>query len=226
MVDIHAHILHGVDDGSRDLEQSLKMLLESERQGINKIILTPHLRGSFNCDGDTLKDKLCELKTALDDAHVNVELFLGREIRIDKNFKKTLDGAQRMANSEYVLAEFDFFENTDIPDAVYEIKRLGHKVIVAHFERYSYASLGDAYAVKDEGGLIQVNADSLFGKSGFKARKMANALIREGLCDFVASDIHFSRVNLMQKAYKKVAKKYGEKTADMLFRLNAEKLLK
>lgn len=226
MVDIHSHILHEVDDGSNSLENSLKMLKESSRQGIDRIILTPHLRGGFNCDRETIEVAFNELKAATENAGINVELFLGREIRIDKYFKNTLENAERMANSNYILAEFDFFENTDIADCVYEIKRLGSKVIVAHFERYSYASLDDAYAIKDEGGLIQINADSLFGRSGVKARKIANALIEEGLCDFVASDYHYNRVNLMGKAYKKVARKYGQETADKLFILNADKILK
>jgi protein-tyrosine phosphatase len=228
MIDIHAHILHGVDDGSRSIEESLKMISDCKAQGVDKIILTPHLRGSFNHNGETLKKRFDELKSAVEDSDQRVELYLGREVRIDKHFKETLTRGKEclMVDTDYLLAEFDFFESTDIADAVYEIKRLGYKVIVAHFERYSYATIEDAYAVKDEGGLIQINADSLFGKAGLKAKKTANALIKLGLCDFVSSDIHFNRVNLMAKAYKKVEKKYGEEIAQKLFNLNAIKILK
>ena len=226
MFDIHTHFLHGVDDGSRSLEETLKMLAESEEQGVKKVILTPHLRGNYNLDTDEITKKFEELKSAVAERGLGVELFLGREVRIDKYFKKVLNDTHRISGTEYILAEFDFFESTDIADAVYEIKRLGYKVIVAHFERYSYASIDDAYAVKDEGGLIQINADSLFNKAGLKAKKMANALIKEGLCDFVASDMHFNRKNLMAKANKKVTAKYGEQTAKLLFSENALKLIK
>ena len=75
MVDIHSHILHEVDDGSTSLENSLKMLKESSRQGIDRIILTPHLRGGFNCDRETIEVAFNELKAATENAGINVELF-------------------------------------------------------------------------------------------------------------------------------------------------------
>ena len=225
MIDIHAHILHDVDDGSSTIEDSIEMLRESKRQGVDKIILTPHFRDEFICEKSELESRFEELKAAVKDAGIDVELFLGREIRITRYFKEILKD-NCMAGTKYVLAEFDFDEDTDIADTVYEIKRLGYRAIVAHIERYSYAGIEDACAVKDEGGLIQVNANSLFLKAGIKVRRKANALIRAGLCDFIASDIHSSRKNLMGKAYKKVAKRHGVKTAERLFNINAKKLIK
>ena len=228
MIDLHAHILPNVDDGSDNLDDSLRMLLEAQEQGVTDIVLTPHHRRKF-CK--TKQELLAEFKSFClekEKRGINVNLYLGQEIYIDSNYKSlvTSDKILTLCDSNYVLVEFDFVEEADITEVVYGLNKLGFKPIVSHFERYTYATIDMAKEVKSLGGLIQVNAQSLVGKGKFHFRKMTKALFKQNLVDFVASDMHLGRINCMKKAYAFVSKKYSKQTADNVFELNAKRFIK
>jgi len=225
MIDIHAHVLPGVDDGSSSLESSLKMIKESYQQGVTDIICTPHYRDQYKSTIAELRFALGDLKTNLD---IPVNLYLGQEFFINRNYKKDLleKKAESMNGTDFLLVEFPFNDEIDIADLIYELKTLSYKPIVAHIERYSYATLSVAEEVKSLGGLIQVNADSIVGKNKRHYKKFIKQLFANDLVDFVASDIHEQRHNYMQKAREEVAKKYGEDVAERVFKLNAQKIIK
>ena len=225
MIDIHAHVLPGVDDGSSSLESSLKMIKESYQQGVTDIICTPHYRDQYKSTIAELRFALGDLKTNLD---IPVNLYLGQEFFINRNYKKDLleKKAESMNGTDFLLVEFPFNDEIDIADLIYELKTLSYKPIVAHIERYSYATLSVAEEVKSLGGLIQVNADSIVGKNKRHYKKFIKQLFTNDLVDFVASDIHEQRHNYMQKAREEVAKKYGEDVAERAFKLNAQKIIK
>jgi protein-tyrosine phosphatase len=225
MIDIHAHVLPGVDDGSSSLKSSLKMINESYQQGVTDIICTPHYRDQYKKPVEELQSALDELKACLD---IPVNLCLGQEFFIGRNYKKYLleKKAISMNGTDFLLVEFPFNDEIDIADVIYELKTLSYKPIVAHIERYSYANLSVAEEVKSLGGLIQVNADSIVGKNKRHYKKFIKQLFANDLVDFVASDIHDQRINYMQKAREVVAKKYGEAVAERIFELNAKKIIK
>ena len=225
MIDIHAHILHGVDDGSRNLEQSLAMLIEEEKQGVTDVVLTPHYRADYLTKSDKIRSKFLELKTFAEQKGVKIKLHLGQEIYAFSDIVKAIkDGKVLTINDgKHVLVEFSLKHFNDISETVYVLKENGFIPIVAHIGRYFYANRETAKEVKEIGGLIQINANSLCGS--FVYKRKAFALIKAGLVDFVASDVHYSRKNLMQKAYKKVEKKFGKETADKLFTENAKAML-
>ena len=228
MIDIHSHYLHLVDDGSRSIEESLQMLSEAVSQGVSAVLLTPHYSEKFSLEQKVIEQRFEELKNAVKDANIPLELYLGQELYLDKNFKSVIEKKEffSLAKSKYILVEFNSYNDTDIADVVYEVRKLGYQVIVAHFERYDYATIRDAISVKEAGGYIQVNADALFEK-GYRAyKKKIKEYFNQGLVDFVASDIHPNRKNCMAKAYKWVKKKYGEETANAVFKENAEKIIK
>ena len=112
---------------------------------------------------------------------------------------------------------------TDIVETVYGLITKGFIPIVAHIDRYFYADVETAREVKDIGGLVQINAGTVCNSGG--QRRKAFAMIKEGLVDFVASDVHSKRVNYMEKAYKIVKKKFGDETANKLFNENAKILI-
>jgi protein-tyrosine phosphatase len=97
---------------------------------------------------------------------------------------------------------------------------------VAHPERYDYLTLDDVYEIKTVGGFMQINADSIVGPNKKHYKKIIKNMYKEGFVDFVASDIHFGRLNCMREAYKYVHRHFGVDAAEVTFNLNAEHLLK
>ena len=222
MIDIHSHILPAVDDGSKNTEQSLTMLKEAQRQGITDIILTPHYRARYLTDRQGIERMFTKCKKAIKDAGVNVSLYLGQEIYVFEDLLKVLNEGKliTMNGGKYVLVEFPTKQETDIPETVYELKTNGYIPIVAHIDRYVYADKEIAREIKEVGGLIQINATTLCG-SLFR-RHRAFEFIKEGLVDFIASDVHYKRRNDMLKAYRIVSRKFGRETAEKLFTENAK----
>lgn len=227
MIDIHSHILPGVDDGCADFGQALSMAKTALSQGVTDVILTPHYRMFYNVSFSELKERFDVLKEKLKQEAVPINLYLGQEIFVDKDFKENLRNGKvtGLGGTNVLLLEFDYHKFVDIPEIVYEIKSMGFKPICAHVERYSYFTVDQAYEVKEEGGYIQVNAGSLFKKLAKKEFKVTDKLFEEGLVDFVASDVHFARENLMGKAYEVVSKRYGESVAKTVFETNAREII-
>ena len=225
MIDIHSHILPAVDDGSKSIEQSLEMLKEAERQGITDIILTPHYRLGYLTKRESIEKSFAELKSAAQENGINISLYLGQEIFAFDDIVKSLKAGKlfSMNESKYVLVEFSLKHEMDISETVYMLKVNGFIPIVAHLGRYFYADIETAREIKETGGLIQINATSLCGS--LLRRKKAMNFIKEGLVDFVASDVHYKRKNDMLKAYNIVSKKFGANVADKLFTENAKILL-
>lgn len=225
MIDIHSHILHCVDDGSHNMEQSLAMLSEEARQGVTDVVLTPHYRADYLTKTDNILAKFSELKTRAEQAGINVKLYLGQEIFAFEDIVKAIKEGNVLTinGGKHVLVEFSLKHVSDISETVYVLKENGFIPIVAHIGRYFYANVQTAREVKELGGLIQINAKSVCGS--FIYRRKAFAMIKAGLVDFVASDVHHNRKNLMQKAYKKVERKFGKATADKLFTENAKAIL-
>lgn len=225
MIDIHSHILHSVDDGSRNLEQSLAMLKEEENQGVTDVVLTPHYRADYLPKSDDIRLKFDELKKCAEQNGINVGLYLGQEIYAFEGVADALKDGKVLAmnGSKYVLVEFSSKHVNDIPETVYVLVKNGYIPIVAHLGRYFYANIETAREIKELGGLIQLNASSLCEPFAYKRK--AFAFIKAGLVDFVASDVHHNRKNYMLRAYKKVAKKFGQETADKLFTENAKAII-
>ncbi len=227
MIDIHTHVLPFVDDGSESLDGSIEMVKTAVMQGVTDIILTPHFRAPYLNDKDRLKESLQSFSREINNLGLNVNFYLGEEIRITKNYKELFSKNEilTMNGGKFVLIEFSFGHQTDIADVVYELSKRGFVPIVAHFERYYYVDVSTALEIKKAGGLIQVNASSVMGKNGFKIKRLTKRLFVRGLVDFVASDVHESRKYYMEKAYKKISKKFGEDVAENVFNNNAKMLI-
>lgn len=226
LIDIHSHILPFVDDGSPDIETSLKMLKVAQNIGIEKIILTPHLRGKYNADKKRLQSVFNELQIAKDKEKIEVQLFLGQEaFYTDKLLSKFDSGeALTLAGSKYVLLEFSYSNRTDVAEICYKFKRVGYMPIVAHIERYPYLTQEDYTEIKSVGGMIQINSSAIVGKDKQEIRT-AKRLFALDCVDFVASDFHHFRENNMDMAVMPIVKRYGEDTAKQVFYENAKKIL-
>lgn len=186
MTDIHSHLLPCVDDGSPSLAMTERMLRRYAAQGVTDVICTPHQNRSLS-----RTDELKEAFNALREWWKGpVKLYLGAEIYYYEEMLRDLTSGRLLTlnGSKYVLVEFSAKYNVaDIPESVYELKAAGYTPIVAHIERYAYLSQKDYFAVKENGGLIQINAAAAAGEG---CRKAAAFLLRRGLVDFIATDCH------------------------------------
>lgn len=196
MIDIHSHILPGIDDGSKDMEMSVKMLKLAELKGTKTIVATPHyIKGIYENHYAEIFALHQELKIAAISAGINVEILLGQEIMLDKHSLKLCreEKLRGINGTRYMLIEFPMGKlPRDALDLIYELRLLNIKPIVAHPERYEYI-YESPITVNDflsEGCFFQINAGSLQGLFGKKVYNCAKLLVREGLANFIASDAH------------------------------------
>ncbi|MCR4651284.1 MAG: hypothetical protein K5662_05975 [Lachnospiraceae bacterium] len=231
--DIHNHILPGVDDGSKDMDMSLRMLKIAAEDGITDIILTPHNKPNRrNLYTDELKAHVAELEKLVSDNGLNIRLYAGNEVyyRSDIFERLSIGKASAMAGSRYVLIEFSPADDWDyIKSGIYSILSEGYLPIIAHVERY--INVVDhperAYELKSMGCVIQLNADSVMGELGYKVKQFCKKMLKDRKVDLIASDAHNDgkRSPKLHKCISKVASKYGEETAVRIFRDNPMKII-
>lgn len=232
-IDIHAHILPGLDDGAKNSAMALKMLRQAQAEGIQEIILTPHYKPMrHNSRPETVRRALYQLQKLKDAAGISTRLYLGNEVYYSSDVIGALreERAFTMAGSACVLVEFSPAENyAYIREAAYNLLAEGYVPILAHVERYR--CLMDkkvrAEELYDMGCHLQVNASSITGENGMTCRQNVKWLLRREFVSFVGTDCHDDRRRTpkMAKAAAYVAKKYGETYCGEIFRENAVALL-
>ena len=197
MIDIHTHILPGVDDGAVSFEDAVDMLMMAQEAGTKKLILTPHSnqRGRFENYDPDIRRKYEAFLQSISSISIDIDLYLGMEIYGTEDVaEKILDGKLMGLNdSNYYLIEFPFRASSsyilDILRQIIEIKKIP---VIAHPERYSCV-VQDPRVLWDWmklGSKIQINKGSIFGTFGNRVRKTALLLLSEGIVDYVASDCH------------------------------------
>ncbi len=232
-IDMHSHVLPGLDDGSKSMEQSLAMLRIAESEGISTIIATPHnMPGKGRPSREKLEERLAQLREEAEYEGIAIEIQLGTEYYYREEVCEIFDReeAVTMAASDCVLLEFNPFEEKSyIYNAVRETFSTGYSPIVAHVERYEQLMKKTEYVhtLKDMGALIQVNASSVIGENGFRVKRDVRKLLKEGYVDFVSTDAHSdrNRAPRMAKCAAYLYKKYGAQYAERLLYKNAEKYL-
>lgn len=223
MIDIHNHLIPSFDDGSKSIEESLKIIELASSEGITDIICTAHYDklGHFHSTFTDTEDQFKTLIAA--SKNRSVHLHLGNELYYDDEFiNLILDRkAHVLANSHYVLFEFSrtFFPEMST-NAIYDCVINGYTPILAHPERYTFIQKDPNILINliNEGCLMQINSSSLLGKHGHACKKCANLLLKKGFAHFVASDTHrFTDYSMLKKAYDNVSHKYGNQLAEQLF---------
>ena len=226
MIDIHTHILPFVDDGSDSLEKSISLIKSLYASGVTDVVCTPHLRANYRATAKEVLDAFTLTKTAIEKENIPVKLHLGRELYVSKHYKDNIVKFDAtMLGSKYVLVEFDFGFMCEVTETVYELVTAGYIPIVAHPERYDYMTFDDALEVKNLGGLLQLNADSILSSPLSRRKRFAIKLFKNDLVDFVASDVHFGRENRLQRAKAYVSAKFGKDVASKVFNDNAKKII-
>lgn len=226
MIDMHSHVLPFVDDGSSSIEDSLKILELEKQNDVNKVIFTPHYkRNIYDTPFKELTGVFDNFVSEVKKRDLKIDLYLGQEIYCTNNIYDLLkDGTVSTINgTKCLLIEFNYYDEQDIQDYVYNLKTLGYIPVIAHIERYIYLNWHNLFDLKQLGALLQVNASSITGEEGKTVRRRVLKAIKQGLVDFVGSDVHSDRVMVMKNAYRTVQKTAGTLVADNVFKNNALK---
>ena len=197
MIDMHSHIIYGVDDGAKTEEMTINMLKMSMASGVKKIVATPHyMKGRFNVPYDQIKDKVKELNKLASKNGIDVEIYAAQEVyyteRILEYYKNGEIGT--INNGKYMLIELPMieFDLREITDNLYELTMLGVKPIIAHPERYipfiKKPSLINELI--EEGYLFQLNLGSLMGDFGKEVKNLAKQYLENGVYSVIGSDGH------------------------------------
>lgn len=232
-IDIHSHIVPDVDDGSPNLEVSLEMLNIAYKEGIRKIIATPHFHpGKSMIEYELLKEKFLQFKEAAKSIHPDMKLYLGREVYYTSDVLDFIEQGSNltMGQNKYILVEYS--PRTDynyIRISINNLIQAGLIPIVAHIERYGCMvdDLDRVEELRDMGAVIQVNAASILGQTGRTIKKYTKALLKNGYVDLVATDAHSagSRAPRISECADYIVKKYGLEYAEELLLYNPERII-
>lgn len=195
-VDIHSHIIPGIDDGSKNLEASVAMLQRMSDFGIQHFILTPHImEGVWENTSEIIQHKLSELKIHLNSINfppINIQV--AAEYMLDSNFNKLVANKDVLTlKDDKILIEMSYFNAPiNIYDILFKIQIAGYTPVLAHPERYTYlhSKYNEFKKLKEAGCLFQLNLLSLSNYYGKSIQSVAIQLLKDNLIDFVGSDIH------------------------------------
>jgi len=196
LVDFHNHVLPGIDDGARSMEDTITMLRNFEQLGIRKVIASPHSMADGYINSN---EKILELRDAVKEVikanAINIQFDAAAEYYMDELFMEKLERKDLLTiGKNYVLMELSYLSKpTNTGDAIYKLQVSGYNLILAHPERYPYYyedSFANYRNFKDRGVFFQINLGSLVGKYGAQARYTAEKMIDENMVEFVSSDLH------------------------------------
>ncbi len=223
MIDIHTHILPYVDDGSKDLNESIELIRQEIDFGVTDIYLTPHFMKIRNYLSTYEENRKIfeDLKKEVKNQKLKINLHLGNEIYATNKLVADLKKKKvvPLGDTKFVLIEFSVDEEDyEIGEAINNLIGIGYKPIIAHPERYDHIrTIHDYKVIRKMGAYIQIGAASLFGMNGKSAKKISISLLKNNLVDFVASDVHGFRENRLLDAYNYISKKFSKTLADKLF---------
>lgn len=196
MIDIHSHILHGVDDGSRDINLAIRLCELTKNSGFNKIIATPHFSKDKSEEySKKVKNNFKELKDRLLTNKCGVDIFLGMELEADLELVNLLKDkiALTLNETSYILVEFPRDSVPVFADELFNnLIKSGYKVILAHPERNKQLMDGieEVGRYVDKGIYIQIDKGSLRGDFGKYPCNASESLLNQGLVHFVATNSH------------------------------------
>jgi len=195
LVDIHSHLIPGIDDGAKNMGESLAFLRVLESLGYKKLITTPHIMvDAYDNSTQSIQNGLRVLSNKAKEAGIKLEIEAAAEYYLDEGFLEHLHSGNILTISgEYILFETSYIAKPLQFDAIVsEIFSAGYKPLLAHPERYRYINhLETEYrALKDKGIFFQVNINSFGGHYGKEAKIKADFLNKNGMIDFLGSDTH------------------------------------
>lgn len=232
-VDVHSHILPGVDDGSRSMDETVQMLKIAISQGIRCIIATPHyITGATNAPVEQLHQVREQVQAEAEKLDPELRILLGNELFYSESIVDALKSGQALtlAQSRYVLVEFSVKEDyRRIYQGISQLLQAGYAPILAHVERYQ--CLHRKSSLLEElvklGCYLQMNSSSLVGGMFDKQAAFNRKLFAQGYIHLVGSDCHDSKIRVprMKSAVQTLQKKCEDRLIQQVFAYNPSKIM-
>jgi protein-tyrosine phosphatase len=203
-VDMHSHILPGLDDGAETMEQSLELIRAFRDLGYHKLIATPHVMGDFyrNTPQSVLA-RLEEVRDAVRKANIDVKIEAAAEYYLDEWFVEMLKADEPLlsfgngpGHTRYLLFEISYINPApQLAEAIFLMRSAGYRPVLAHPERYLYLvnDFGKLKEMYENGVLFQLNINSLTGYYSKASQQLAEKLIEHRMVNFLGSDCHAMR---------------------------------
>ncbi|MBN2295321.1 MAG: hypothetical protein JXM70_23020 [Pirellulales bacterium] len=223
-VDIHCHLLPGVDDGPGDWDEALLMAQQAAADGIETVIATPHHLGAYRTnDGHSIRSRTARLQEFLNRQNVPLRVLPGAEVRIEADLVNRIREGEILTLADrgrYVLLELPHDVCLPIERLLEDLGRAGLTGVLAHAERNMAVMSRPllAESLVKSGCLLQVTAGSIMGSFGRQVEETALRLIRQGIVHFVATDAHSSRSRrpLMHRTFDRLNELVGYTAARKL----------
>jgi protein-tyrosine phosphatase len=225
MVDIHCHILHGLDDGADSLETSVQMAEMAIADGVTHVVGTPHANSHYKFEPEVIRQRREELQAAVGD---RLKLTTGCDFHLNfENLQDLEKNPQKYTihQKNYLLVEFaDYSIPPSLDDTMHRLHLLGLSPIITHPERNPMLRTKPErmYRWLHQGSYMQITAQSILGRFGSAAKERAEQWLDEDRVHFIASDAHNLKARPLQlrAAFEAVAERRGEDVARALFREN------
>lgn len=206
--DIHSHLIPGIDDGAKTMDDALNLIRALGELGYKKLITTPHIMSDqYRNNPEIILSGLEKVRAELKNQQVEMELAAAAEYYIDHEFLKLIEEKKLLTfGNKHVLVEMSFFSETPmLKDALFNLQVAGYRPVLAHAERYafwhnSYEKFED---MKARGALLQLNIGSLTGYYSPETKKIAERLVDDGMYDLIGSDCHHAgHIELIKASLK------------------------
>lgn len=207
-VDVHSHLIPGIDDGSKSIEESIELLEHFQSLGYKKVITTPHIMSDYYKNTpEIILGGLADVRKAITKAGLTIEIDAAAEYNLDADFERIIDADNLLTfGDKYVLFELPFFQEPPmLNDIIWKLQTKGYQPVLAHVERYPFwfNDWNRIIEIKDRGVLFQLNINSITGHYGPEVKVLAEKLIDAGLIDLLGSDCHnMNHMNLTKQALK------------------------
>ncbi len=197
-IDLHSHLIPGIDDGAQTMEESILLLKGMSALGYEKVITTPHIMlDSYRNTPQIIRDGLHTLRQAAREENIDIEIEAAAEYYLDDGFHALLEKGDMMTiKGGYLLFETSYVSKPlALEEMIFEIGAAGYKPLMAHPERYRYIKdpKKEYGRLKELGVMFQVNLNSFSGHYGKSAKTLAHFLSKEGMIDFLGSDVHHKK---------------------------------
>ena len=195
-VDMHSHLLPGIDDGAKDIEESLQLIRGLHALGYQKLVTTPHIMWDmYRNTPDIIAEKLDQVREAVQKEGIDVEIEAAAEYFLDEHMQTLLANKEPLLklSGNLVLTEFSMaFASLNIKDILFEMQMQGYQPVIAHPERYMYLQRNKDFfdELKDIGCLFQLNLLSVSGGYGRGVSELAAYLLKNGMYDMMGTDLH------------------------------------
>lgn len=233
VVDIHCHILDGIDDGPKTLEEAISLCRMLQIRGIDKVVATPHFIGDYDSKPtpESINEKIATLKSKMKKENIRLEIYPGMEVFASNDTVERIEKGEILTlnNSRYVLIEFSF-ENIPkyMSELLFSMQLKGYIPIIAHPERYSvrYRKSGIIKKAVESGSLLQVNSGSVMGAHGTEVQDEAIRLLKSGMVHLIATDAHGGRrpIYAVSEIQKGLAEICGVENMKKLLYINPQRV--